>query len=96
MAPLLVFYIHTIAAVTAFTHQYREEGFGAGVLAVGFLAIIFSVGWSITTFFLKMLIDEKGFGIWFNRDAMSLTLLTFGEAIFYYLFLRGLFRKKRA
>ena len=65
----------------------------AGVLAVVFMAILFSVGWSIAAFFLKIVISEKGLGIWFTRDMMGLTLLTIGEVCFYYLYLRGL-RKK--
>ena len=89
MVALFVFYLHTIAAVYGFTDQYQEEGISAGALAVAFMGIIFSVGWSITTFILKYLIDEKGFGLYFNRDAMSLTLLTLGEAVFYYFYLRG-------
>ena len=89
MVALLVFYLHTVAAAYAFTDQYQEEGVGAGILAVAFMGIIFSVGWSISTFILKFLVDEKGLGLYFNRDAMSLTLLTIGEAIFYYYYLRG-------
>lgn len=89
MVTLFVFYIHTIGAVYAFTDQYQEEGLGAGTLGVAFMGIIFSVGWSISTFILKYLVSEKGFGIYFNRDAMSLALLTLGEAVFYYLYLKG-------
>ena len=93
MVALFVFYIHTVAAVYAFTDQYQEEGVGAGTLAVAFMGIIFSVGWSISTFILKYLVDEKGFGIYFNRDAMSLALLSLGEGIFYYFYLRGAKKK---
>jgi hypothetical protein len=94
MVALFVFYLHAIAAVYGFTDQYQEEGLGAGILAVAFMGIIFSVGWSITTFILKFLIDERGFGIYFNRDAMSLALLTAGEGIFYYFYLRGAKKKE--
>ncbi|HTY10885.1 MAG TPA: hypothetical protein VMF88_07420 [Bacteroidota bacterium] len=93
MIPLFVFYVHTIAAVYAFTQQYQEEGIGAGALAVAFMGIIFSVGWSISTFILKFIISERGFGLYCNRDALSLALLTAGEAIFYYLYLRGMKKK---
>ena len=88
MITLFVFYVHTIAAATIFTKRWQESGWGDGILGVGFLALIFSVGWSISTFFLKMVIDEKGFGIWFDRDAMSLLLLAVMEAIFFYLQMR--------
>jgi hypothetical protein len=89
MVTLFVFYIHTVAAVYAFTNQYQEEGIGAGTLAVAFMGIVFSVGWSISTFILKFLVSEKGFGLYFNRDALSLAILTAGEALFYYLYLKG-------
>ncbi len=94
MVTLFVFYIHTVAAVYTFTEQYQEEGMGAGVLAVAFMGIVFSVGWSISTFILKFLIDEKGFGMYFNRDALSLAVLTIGEAVFYYLYMRGMKKKE--
>jgi hypothetical protein len=94
MVTLFVFYIHTIAAVYAFTDQYQEEGVGAGTLAVAFMAIVFSVGWSISTFVLKYLMTEKGFGIYLNRDAISLALLTIAEAVFYYFYLKGSVKKK--
>ncbi len=93
MVTLFVFYIHTVAAVYAFTDQYQEEGIGAGALAVAFMGIVFSVGWSISTFMLKFLVSEKGFGMYFNRDALSLAILTAGEAVFYYLYLKGMQKK---
>ena len=95
MVPLFVFYLHTVAAVFAFTDQYQKEGIGAGALALAFMAIIFSIGWSISTFLLKLVISEKGFGIFLNRDAMSLLLLTIGEAAFYYFYLTEVARKKQ-
>ncbi len=89
MVTLFVFYLHTIGAAYGFTQQWQEEGAGAGALVVAFMAIIFSVGWSISTFILKYLIDEKGLGLYFNRDAISLTILTIAEGVFYYFYLRG-------
>ena len=83
MAPLFVFYIHTVAAASAFTKRWQEAGWGEGLLAVGFVVLIFSVGWSITTIIARLLMDPKGFGKWFDRDAFALVLLTVIEAIFY-------------
>ena len=85
MIPLFVFYIHTLACVVAFTRRWQEGGWGEGLLAVGFIALIFAVGWSISTFIVQMFMDEQGFGFWFNRDAASLTLLTIMEGVFYFL-----------
>ncbi len=92
MIPLIIFYIHIIGFTAAFTSEYQKEGIGAGFLTLGFMVLIFSVGWSISTFVLRYLMSEAGFGIWLNRDAVSLLLLSIGEAIFYYRY----FREKKA
>ncbi|MBI5477163.1 MAG: hypothetical protein HY964_10565 [Ignavibacteriales bacterium] len=92
MITLFVFYIHVIATVILFTKRWQEEGWKEGILAVGFLGLIFGVGWSMSTFVLKLFMSEKGFGVWFDRDAISLVLLLVIEAIFFSIQLR---RKKR-
>ena len=89
MIALIVFYIHIIAVTALFTYHYQKEGFGEGMLTVGFFGIIFAVGWSIATLVLKLLIDEKGFGIMLDRSALSLVLLTAAEAVFYHFYYRG-------
>ncbi|MDD8018863.1 MAG: hypothetical protein PHP42_10860 [Bacteroidota bacterium] len=89
MIPLIIFYIHIIAFTAGFTSEYQKEDIGAGFLNVGFMVLIFSVGWSISTFVLKYVMREAGFGIWLNRDAVSLLLLTMGEIIFYYFYFRN-------
>ncbi|MEW6062482.1 MAG: hypothetical protein AB1600_11140 [Bacteroidota bacterium] len=86
MIPLVIFYIHIIAFTYLFVREYQREGLSAGFLTLGFLTLIFSVGWSISSLVLKNIIDEEGFGIWLNRDALSLTVLTICEAIFYYFY----------
>ena len=93
MITLFIFYIHTIAAVAIFTKRWQESGWGDGIIGVGFLALIFSVGWSISTFLLKLVIDEKGFGIWLDRDTLSLLLLTVMESVFFYTQMK---RKKKS
>lgn len=89
MIPLVVFYIHIIGFTYAVTREYQREGLSAGLLTLGFLVLIFSVGWSISSFVFKYLVDEAGFGIWFNRDAIALVALSIGEALLYYFYFRG-------
>ena len=84
MITLLVFYVHTIAAVTFYTKRWQETNWKEGALAVGFLLLIFSVGWTMSTFIVSLLIAEKGFGPWLDRDTLSLLLLTVMESVFYY------------
>jgi len=88
MIELLVFYVHIVALVTMFTKRWQEEGWSEAFLVVFFMALIFFVGWSITSFIAKLLMDEEGFGLFLNRDAVSLLLLTIGEGILYYFYLR--------
>ena len=89
MIMIVIFYIHVIAVVAAFTKRWQSEGLGEGVLGVAFMALIFSVGWTMSTFLIQLVMSEKGFSKVFNRDALSLLLLTVAESIFYYFYLRG-------
>jgi hypothetical protein len=89
MIDLIVFYLHIVGITTVFTKRYQEEGIGEGVLAIAFMALIFFVGWSMTSFILKLVMEPQGFGRFFNRDAASLLLLTIGEAVLYYFYFRN-------
>jgi hypothetical protein len=86
MIPLLVFYVHIVAIAAVFTRRWQEEGTGEGILAVFFMALIFFVGWGISSFVLKLFTDQAGFGPGLDRDALSLLLLTLVEGGFYYVF----------
>lgn len=89
MIPLIIFYLHIVGIFAAFTSEYQKEGLSSGFLSIGFIVLIFSVGWSISTFILKYVMSEAGFGIWLNRDAFSLLLLSVAETIFYFYYYRG-------
>lgn len=89
MIPLIVFALHIAAAAAVFTHRWQEEGVGEGLLGVFFMAVIFFVGWSITSFLAKLVLDPGGFAVWLDRDAAALVLLTIAEAGFYLFFFRG-------
>ena len=88
MIALIIFYIHIVAFTASFTKEYQREGMGAGFLNLGFMVLIFSVGWSISSFTLRYLMNDHGFGLWCNRDDLSLLFLSFGEALFYFYYYR--------
>ncbi len=92
MVILFVFYIHVIAAAVAFTRRWQEGDAKEGLMAVGFVVLIFVVGWQMATFVAKLLVEERGFGKWLDRDAFSLLLLTAVEAVFFLV----LTRRRRA
>lgn len=86
MIPLILLYLHVLGAAAAFTTEYQKDGTAAGLLSVGFFVLIFSVGWSISSFILRYVMEAPGFGSWLDRDALSLVVLTIGEALFYYFY----------
>jgi len=104
MVAAFLFAIHIVAAIYAFL-KYRKEGFGEGLLAVGFMGIIFAVGWTIATMLTNLLFTPEWFLKWYyqpvdsffwyivrkeiNRDVISLLILTLGEIGFYYIYLRS-------
>ncbi len=98
MVSAFIFIIHAVVAVYAFV-RYKKEGIGEGLLAVGFVVVIFAVGWTIATMLTNLLFTPEWFVKWFyqpldsnfwvavreefNRDTISLLILTMGEAVFY-------------
>ena len=83
---------HVIAAVIIYTKRWQETDWKEGLLGVGFLLLIFSVGWSMTTFVMKLLVSEKGLATWLDRDTLALLLLALAEGIFFSVQMR---RKRR-
>ena len=62
MITLFIFYLHTVAAATLFTATWQEEGLKGGLAAVGFLALIFTVGWPMATIILTLFVPPGGRG----------------------------------
>lgn len=88
MVELMVFYVHVVAVVTMFTKRWQEEGWSEAFLVVFFMGLIFFVGWSISSFLMKLVLEKEGFGVFLDRDAASLLVLTVGETILYYFYMR--------
>ncbi len=85
MITLFIFYLHTVAAVVIYTKRWQESDWKEGMMGVVFLALIFSVGWSVSTFFVRLMVSERGFAKWLDRDTLSLLLLLVIEGIFFYI-----------
>ena len=88
MVALIVFYLHVVTFTAVFTKRWQEEGLKEGLLGVVFMALIFFVGWSMSSFIIKMVMPAGGLGKVFDNDAAALTLLTCAEAVFYYFYFR--------
>jgi len=88
MVPVIIFAIHIVGAVVAFTKSYQEHGLTDGFMTLAFVGIIFSVGWTIAAFLVRFLAPQEGIHPWFDNDALSLSILTLLEAVFYALYFR--------
>jgi hypothetical protein len=88
MIPLFVFFVHVVAVTAVFTKRWQEDGLTEGFLSVFFMAVIFFVGWSMSSFTMKLFMSQDGVAPWFNRDAAALLLLTAAETVFYYFYFR--------
>ena len=86
MIGVAIFYLHIIAIVAVFTRNWQRGGMGEGFLGTAFFALIFSVGWTFSSFLLSVIIPPEGFATWFDRNTMSLIVLTAMEYLMYKLY----------
>ena len=86
MIPLIIFYLHIVGFIAAFVSEYQKEGVASGFLTIGFMTLIFSVGWTISSFILRQILDIDGINYWLTRDSISLLLLCLGEILFYFFY----------
>ncbi|GAB4295216.1 MAG: hypothetical protein Kow0098_17370 [Ignavibacteriaceae bacterium] len=83
MVTIIIFYLHFIFALSVFTWKWQQESLSAALINLSLIGILFAVGWSVTGIIANLLMEQKGFGLFFDRDAFSLTLLTIAEFFFY-------------
>lgn len=88
MISAFIFFLHLIFALVIFTKKWQSDNLKSGFLNLGLIAVLFAVGWSITGIIAKAVMEEKGLGLYFDRDTFSLTLLTIGEYFFYRIYYR--------
>ncbi|GIK21267.1 MAG: hypothetical protein BroJett005_06810 [Ignavibacteriota bacterium] len=83
MIAALIFFCHLIFALVIFTKKWQDDNLASGFQNLAFIGIFFAVGWSITGMIAKLIMDQEGLGIHFDRDTFSLALLTLIEFFFY-------------
>ena len=86
MISAFIFFAHFFFAIYIFTKKWQNENLKSAFLNIVLIAILFSVGWTITTMIAQIFMEPDGFGIQFNRDTFALTLLSIGEFIFYRIY----------
>ena len=83
MITAFIFFVHFIFSLIIFTKKWQDENLSAGFLNIALIGILFAVGWTITGMIAKLVMEPKGFGMQFDRDTFSLSLLTIVEFFFY-------------
>jgi hypothetical protein len=88
MISAFIFFAHLMFILVIFTKKWQDESLSAAFINVALIVILFSVGWSISTTVVKLIFEQKGFGLHFDADTISLTLLTIAEYFFYRFYYR--------
>jgi predicted cation transporter len=83
MITAFIFFAHFLFALIIFTKKWQEENLSAAFLNLGLIGILFAVGWSVVGIATQNLLSPKGLGIYFDRDAITLTILSAAEFFFY-------------
>jgi len=83
MISAIIFFAHFIFTLIIFTTKWQDEGSSAAWMNVGLIVILFAVGWTMTGMIAKILMEQEGLGIHFDRDTFSLILLTIMEVFLY-------------
>lgn len=96
MITAIIFAAHLIFMLVIFTKKWQEEDLSAGLLNVALIILLFTVGWAITGIIAKALMEQKGLGIYYDRDAFSLSLLAVIEIFFYRSYYSSFFKKKES
>ncbi len=86
MIALFIFYIHFIGLIYAFSKGTCEKKLSEGLILAAFVAVIFSVGWTIAGFIVRFVFPPQGYGPFFDRDTLSLLIVTLLEAILYFTY----------
>ncbi len=86
MIELFIFQLHIAGALYAFTKNWQKRSLKDGFLGLGLLALVFVIGWGLTGTLAYQIYPDKWNTVYFNRDTLSLVLLTIPEVFFFYFY----------
>lgn len=88
MISAFIFFAHLMFVLVIFTKKWQDESLSSAFINIALIIILFSVGWSISTTVVNLIFEQKGLGLHFDADTISLTLLTIVEYFFYRFYYR--------
>lgn len=91
MIELLIYHVHIVAALYAFTKRWQVEGLKGAFLALAICGLVFIIGWSLTGAIAHQIMSGPyPPGTMFTADTLSLVILLVPEsAFFWFFFVRG-------
>jgi len=87
----VIFSLHPIFLIYIFIKKLRTESLSSAFLNSSLIIIVFSIGWPISTTVTKLFFETEGLGEYFDRDTITLLLLTILEFFFYRFYYKDLF-----
>jgi hypothetical protein len=91
MVIAIIFSLHILFIIYIFIKKSKKDNLSAALIDVALIIILFSVGWALATMLSKIFWEPQGFGKQFDRNAISLSILTIAEYFFYRFYYNDLF-----
>lgn len=83
MIELIIFHLHILGALYAFTKNWQKDSIKSGILAVLLIALLFVIGWALTGTVARLIYPDSWNTMYFNQDSLSLVLLLIPEYFFF-------------
>ncbi len=83
MVNVIILLLHLVFTIWIALKKYKEKNISDALLNVALIIILFAVGWSLLAMVINMFVEPAGLGKHFDRDTITLTLLTIAEFFFY-------------
>lgn len=83
MIEIIIFELHLLGALYAFTKSWQEGGLKDGLMAIAIVLLFFTIGWAITGTLANLIYPNEWNSIYFTQDSLSLILLLIPEVLFF-------------
>ncbi|MFZ1288614.1 MAG: hypothetical protein WAR79_00885 [Melioribacteraceae bacterium] len=90
MIIVFIFLLHIIFVGYVFIKKLKKDSLSSAFINLAFIIIFFSVGWSLSGMLVKLIFEPEGFGIYFDRDTIALTILTIAEFFFFKIYYKDI------
>lgn len=86
MIDLIIYHLHIVGALYAFTMRWQRDGIKGGALAVATCGLVFTILWAITGPIAYAVMPASMSTQLFTADTLSLVLLLIPEIVFFRAF----------